>query len=89
LRAAIDMLQPGGTLIYCTCSLQPQEGPEQIEALLAAGAPVERAAIDPDEIGGEPEWITAEGDLRTLPCYFGEYDGIDGFYCARLVKLRR
>jgi hypothetical protein len=25
--------------------------------------------------------------LRTLPCHFGEYDGIDGFYCARLVRL--
>jgi len=89
LRAAIDMLQPGGTLIYCTCSLEPEEGPEQIEALLGAGALVERAAIDPDELGGAPEWITPEGDLRTLPCHFGEYDGIDGFYCARLVKLPR
>src|SRR5271166_2855855 len=42
LRAAIDMLQPGGTLVYCTCSLEPEEGPERIEALLCAGAPIER-----------------------------------------------
>ena len=36
---------------------------------------------------GAAEWITPEGDLRTLPCHFHAYDGIDGFYCARLVKL--
>jgi 16S rRNA (cytosine967-C5)-methyltransferase len=86
LLASIAMLQPGGMLIYCTCSLEPAEGPERIEALLASGAPVERVEIDPDEIAAAPEWITPNGDLRTLPCHFGEYDGIDGFYCARLVK---
>jgi 16S rRNA (cytosine967-C5)-methyltransferase len=86
LRAAIDMLRPGGTLIYCTCSLEPEEGPERIAGLLGAGAPVARRAIDPDEIGVRPEWITVEGDLRTLPFHFDEFDGIDGFYCARLIK---
>lgn len=89
LRAAIDMLQPGGTLIYCTCSLEPEEGSERVASLLCAGAPVARREIAADEIGAAPEWITPEGDLRTLPCHFGEYDGIDGFYCARLVKLAR
>ena len=86
LRAAIDMLRPGGTLVYCTCSLEPEEGVQRIEALVQAGAPVARRAIDPDEIGVRPEWITVEGDLRTLPCHFEEYDGVDGFFCARLVK---
>ncbi len=88
LRAAIDMLKPGGTLIYCTCSLEPEEGRERVESLLYAGAPIERREIEPGEIGAEPEWITAWGDLRTLPCHFGEYDGIDGFFCARLVKTQ-
>jgi 16S rRNA (cytosine967-C5)-methyltransferase len=87
LRAAVDMLRPGGTLVYCTCSLEPEEGLERIESLLYAGLPVERREIGPDEVGDNPEWITPEGDLRTLPCHFGQYDGIDGFYCARLVKL--
>jgi 16S rRNA (cytosine967-C5)-methyltransferase len=89
LRAAIDMLEPGGTLIYCTCSLEPEEGREQVEALLSNGVPVERREIEAREIGAEPEWITAGGDLRTLPCHFGEYDGIDGFFCARLIKRSR
>jgi 16S rRNA (cytosine967-C5)-methyltransferase len=86
LRAAIDMLRPGGALVYCTCSLEPQEGVERIEALIDADASVKRLEVAPDEIGAQPQWITPEGDLRTLPCHFGEYDGIDGFYCARLVK---
>ncbi len=86
LQAAIAMLRPGGTLVYCTCSLEPKEGVERIAALLGAGAPVARRPIDPDEIGADRQWVTAEGDLRTLPCHFSEYDGIDGFFCARLVK---
>jgi 16S rRNA (cytosine967-C5)-methyltransferase len=89
LRAAIEMLQPDGTLVYCTCSLESEEGVGRIAALLEAGAPVARRAVDPREIGASPEWITAEGDLRTLPCHFDQYDGIDGFFCARLVKRRR
>ena len=86
LRAATDMLAPGGTLVYCTCSLEPEEGPRQIDILFRAGAPVVRRAITADEIGGHSEWITAQGDLRTLPCHLTEYDGIDGFFCARLIK---
>jgi 16S rRNA (cytosine967-C5)-methyltransferase len=87
LQAALEMLLPGGTLIYSTCSLEPEEGAARIAALLKSGAPVARRGIDPGEIGAPAEWVTPEGDLRTLPCYFEEYDGVDGFYCARLVKL--
>jgi len=87
LRAAVDMLRPGGTLVYCTCSLEPEEGPQRIEALLRSGAPVEHRPIAPAEIGAPAEWVTPQGDLRTLPCHLAEYDGVDGFYAARLVKL--
>src|SRR5580704_6581980 len=86
LRAAVEMLRPGGMLVYCTCSLEPEEGPQRIEALLRSGAPVERRPVAAEEIGTPPEWVTAEGDLRTLPFHLAEYDGIDGFYGARLVK---
>jgi 16S rRNA (cytosine967-C5)-methyltransferase len=86
LRAAVDMVRPGGILVYCTCSLEPEEGPQRIEALLREGAPVVRRPIEPEEIGAQPDWITADGDLRTLPCHLAEYDGVDGFFSARLVK---
>jgi 16S rRNA (cytosine967-C5)-methyltransferase len=86
LRAAVEMLRPGGTLVYCTCSLEPEEGSERVEALLRSGAPIERQPLDPGEIAAPSEWVTSAGDLRTLPCHLSEYDGLDGFYAARLVK---
>lgn len=87
LAAAVDMVRAGGTVVYCVCSLQPEEGPQRIDALIATGAPVRRMPIAPDEIGGLAEAITAEGDLRTLPCHLGDAGGMDGFYAARLVRL--
>jgi 16S rRNA (cytosine967-C5)-methyltransferase len=86
LHAAVEMLRPGGMLVYCTCSLEAEEGPERVAALLGSGAPVERRPIVAEEIEMPGEWITPDGDLRTLPFHLAEYDGIDGFYAARLVK---
>jgi 16S rRNA (cytosine967-C5)-methyltransferase len=86
VAAAIEMLAPGGTLVYCTCSLEPQEGVQQVERLLARGAPVKRKPIDPAEIGGLAECVTPAGDLRTLPSHLAQFEGLDGFYAARLVR---
>ncbi|MCA8889817.1 MAG: hypothetical protein KDA46_13360, partial [Parvularculaceae bacterium] len=79
---ALGFLNPGGVLVYCTCSLQPEEGERQIAALLARRADVTRMPISPEEIGGL-DAITRDGDLRTLPFMM---DGMDGFFAARLVK---
>jgi 16S rRNA (cytosine967-C5)-methyltransferase len=87
LAAAIEMLAPGGMLVYCTCSLEPQEGKQQIQRLLAQGAPVKRSPVDPAEIGGLAECVSAEGDLRTLPCHLADRDGLDGFFAARLMRV--
>jgi 16S rRNA (cytosine967-C5)-methyltransferase len=81
LNAAVDMLAPGGTLIYCTCSLQPEEGPARIAQLLAENASVSRLPIGAQEVGGQQEFITSDGDIRTLPQQMG---GIDGFFISRL-----
>jgi 16S rRNA (cytosine967-C5)-methyltransferase len=90
LQKAVALLRPGGTLIYCTCSLEPEEGEQAISALLAAESAVRRVPIEPGEVAGLTEIVTAEGDLRTLPCHLPHQDprlgGLDGFYAARLVK---
>jgi 16S rRNA (cytosine967-C5)-methyltransferase len=86
LAAAVEMLEPGGVLVYCTCSLEPEEGPRQIEKLLARGAPMTRQPVRAEEIGGMAELLTATGDLRTLPSHLTGMDGIDGFYAARLQR---
>ena len=86
LANALAGLAPGGTLIYCVCSLETEEGPARITRLLASGAPVERRPVAAAEIGGLAECVTGDGDLRTLPCHFVEAGGLDGFYACRLVR---
>jgi 16S rRNA (cytosine967-C5)-methyltransferase len=87
LDNAATLLAPGGTLVYCTCSLQPEEGAGAVEAFLERDKRFERVPVGPGEAGIPPEWITPAGDLRTLPYHLeGEPGrcGLDGFYAARL-----
>lgn len=90
LQRAATLLKPGGTLVYCTCSLEPEEGEHAIAAFLAADSSMRRVPIEPGEVAGLREIITIEGDLRTLPCHLPSEEprlgGLDGFYAARLVK---
>ncbi|MBR0935243.1 RsmB/NOP family class I SAM-dependent RNA methyltransferase [Bradyrhizobium jicamae] len=90
LQRAVALLKPGGTLVYCTCSLEPEEGEQAISALLADEPGLKRVPVEKDEVAGLEEIITADGDLRTLPCHLPHADprlgGLDGFYAARLVK---
>jgi len=90
LQKAVALLKPGGTLVYCTCSLEPEEGEQAVAALLAAESGMRRAPVEAGEVAGLAEILTPEGDLRTLPCHLPHDDprlgGLDGFYAARLVK---
>jgi 16S rRNA (cytosine967-C5)-methyltransferase len=86
LDNALAMLKPGGILVYCVCSLEPEEGPAQIARLLEAGAPVVRVPVTAAELGGLDEAITADGDVRTLPCHLAEQGGMDAFFVARLRR---
>jgi 16S rRNA (cytosine967-C5)-methyltransferase len=90
LQKAVAVLKPGGMLVYCTCSLEPEEGEQAISALLATEPAMRRVPIGAGEVAGLTEILTAEGDLRTLPCHLPHEDprlgGLDGFYAARLVK---
>ena len=86
LEAAVPMLKPGGTLIYAVCSLQPEEGPQRMAALLAGEAPVVRDPIARGELKGLPVDLTADGEIRTLPCHLAASGGLDGFFVARLRR---
>jgi 16S rRNA (cytosine967-C5)-methyltransferase len=90
LQRAVAALRPGGMLVYCACSLEPEEGEQAISALLSSETAIRRVPIEASEVAGLSEIITAEGDLRTLPCHLPQPDprlgGLDGFYAARLVK---
>jgi 16S rRNA (cytosine967-C5)-methyltransferase len=90
LDQAIRMLRPGGLLVYSTCSLEPEEGPDQIRRLALIDAPVEVVPVTADEVFGLSELITPEGYIRTLPTHLANADprlgGLDGFFAARLRR---
>lgn len=90
LQRAVALLKPGGTLIYCTCSLEPEEGEGAVASLLAAESGMRRAPVGREDVAGLDEILTADGDIRTLPSHLAHDDprlgGLDGFYAARLVK---
>lgn len=86
LRAAAAMLPTGGVMVYAVCSLQPEEGPAQIADLLARDKTLGRLPITATDIQASPEYVTDEGDLRTLPCHLAELGGMDGFYACRLRR---
>lgn len=93
LNAAAALVKPGGLLVFCTCSLEPEEAADQVPAFLAANPKFRRLPIKAREIGAEAGWITADGDLRTLPHHLasvpGAAPGLDGFYVARFKRRAR
>ena len=90
LERAIGLTRPGGTLVFCTCSLEPEEDEDLIAAALDRDPRIRRKPIDPAEIAGIAEFVTPQGDLRTLPCQWSDPEprmsGLDGFYAARLER---
>jgi 16S rRNA (cytosine967-C5)-methyltransferase len=81
-----DLLKAGGTLVYAVCSLQDDEGPARLEALLAHDKRLQRVTVQPAEMPGLADAITPAGDVRTLPSMWPERRGMDGFYIARVQK---
>lgn len=86
LDHALGCVAPGGRLIYCTCSLLPDEGEVQVEEALTRhkGLSVDREAVKQPWV--EPDWISDEGGLRLRPDYWADRGGMDGFYIAVLTR---
>jgi 16S rRNA (cytosine967-C5)-methyltransferase len=87
---AVALTKPGGLLVYCTCSLEPEEGEAHVVALLRRNPDVRRLPIEAGEIGGLAELLSPAGDLRTLPSHLHgptpRLSGLDGFFAARLQR---
>ena len=90
LDRAIGLLRSGGRLIYCTCSMELEEGENQIAALLRRNPDVVRSPILANEVPGLEACLSESGDLRTLPTHLWTDDprlsGLDGFFVARLER---
>ncbi|MEM7637825.1 MAG: transcription antitermination factor NusB [Pseudomonadota bacterium] len=82
LESSLNMLKPGGQLIYCVCSPFPHEGVDVVNEVLKT-VPAKRDPIDPSEIPSFEAGLTTLGDVLTLPN--GEF-GHDAFYIARLKR---
>lgn len=84
LDRALGWLKPGGRLVYCTCSLLPAEGEDQLAAAMARhpGLTVNR----PDLPGIPSEWTTPQGGLRLRPDYWADLGGMDGFFMACVTR---
>lgn len=84
LDRALGMVKPGGRVVFCTCSVLPEEGEGQLAAALARhpGLRAERVEVP----GVDPAWWTDGGGLRLRPDYWAEAGGMDGFFMARLVR---
>ena len=92
LTAASKLVRAGGLLVYCSCSLEPEEGSGQAVQFLAATPNFVREPVRTEEIGGLSEAISPDGDLRTLPTHLKmedpEMSGLDGFYAARFRRAQ-
>jgi len=90
LARAAEWVKPGGLLVYCTCSLEPEEGEAQIAAFLEKQPSFRIEPVTAAEIGAPAEAILPEGTLRTLPSMLPDADpvlaGMDGFFAARLRR---
>lgn len=87
LARAADWVAPGGRLVYATCSLQPEEGPAQADAFLAARPDFRRVSVSGQCPAITAEMVTPAGDLRTLPCHRAAEGGMDGFFAACLQRV--
>ena len=85
LQRAISFLSSAGVLVYCVCSLEIEEGEDQIEAFLAENTTISLMPIDDKEFPEYKHFINPRGYLRTLP-HLQVDGGIDGFFISKLYK---
>jgi 16S rRNA (cytosine967-C5)-methyltransferase len=81
------MVADGGTLVFAVCSLEPEEGPDQVKDFLRRHGEFRREPVSATDVFNHAEFVSVDGDLRTLPCHLAEIGGMDGFYAARLRRL--
>jgi 16S rRNA (cytosine967-C5)-methyltransferase len=83
---AVRVLRPGGRLIYCTCSLEPEEGEIRAQAALARHKALRLNPVTPDEVAGLETGVHADGTWRVTPEMAEGWGGVDGFFAARFTK---
>ena len=86
LNHALTLLAPEGRLVYCTCSLLPDEGEVQVETVLEQNTDFE---VDPEMFefaSVQSEWFIENLGLRMRPDYLAFQGGMDGFFVSVLRR---
>jgi len=90
LDKAAELVRPGGTIVFSTCSIEPEEGELQIQSFLRRNPDIIRVPIEAREVGNLSAIIDTQGDIRTLPSHLPSdnprLSGLDGFFAARLRR---
>lgn len=82
LAKAVELLKPGGTLVYCTCSLLAAEGEDHLDYMQSElGLQID--PISQDEVALSAPLTVADGVFRSTPDIS---DGMDGFFAVRLMR---
>lgn len=98
LKRAVEFLKPGGVLVFCTCSLQEEEGEAILDLVKSDELPLALVPISPKEVANFSDIIRADGSLRTRPDHNPliasesplvadpVFAGLDGFFMAKFRK---
>lgn len=87
LRHAVSLLKPGGRLVFSNCSIDPSEGEDVVDRVLADMPGLRLVAINPSDWPGLETAITPRGEFRTTPAMLAKQGGLDGFYAAVIAKI--
>tara|TARA_X000001036_G_C20639716_1_gene790659 strand:+ start:46 stop:1335 length:1290 start_codon:yes stop_codon:yes gene_type:complete len=86
LEAAKAWIKDNGTILYCACSLFPEEGENQTKRFLINNEDWMQKVICPAKFDLEGDWVDKHGGLRLRPDHLFDFGGMDGFYASLLIK---
>ena len=87
LQKSWSLLNTGGQLLYCNCSLETEEGELQIKKFLENNPDAKINKISSDGLDDINKSLKKEGWLRILPNDSKKVKNIDGFFIACLKKV--
>ncbi len=86
IDCAIKLTAPGGIVVYSVCSLEAEEGIEQVNKVLSQNSSIEIDRIGINEIQDFENCLTKAGCVQTTPAHLSGIGGVDGFFIARFRK---